>query len=85
MGITQSEYDFLMSLEKVFKDLSTPIELGPPPIHWTRQINSLTSKDIFLIDDVFTTGSTAHECSKELIKSGAGKIYVVTAAAGANT
>ena len=50
MGITQSEYDFLMSLEKVFKDLSTPIELGPPPIHWTRQINSLTSKDIFLID-----------------------------------
>lgn len=50
MGITQSEYDFLMSQEKVFDDSSTPIELGPAPIHWTRQINSLSSKDIFLID-----------------------------------
>lgn len=46
---------------------------------------NVRNKDILLIDDVFTTGSTANECSKELIKSGAGKIYVVTAAAGANT
>lgn len=50
MAITQSEYDFLMNQTKVFDDSLTPIELGPAPIHWTRQINSLSSKDVFLID-----------------------------------
>jgi hypothetical protein len=55
MSITQSEYDFLMGQKKVFDDSSLPIEFGPAPIHWTRQVNSLSSKDIFLID--FRRGS----------------------------
>lgn len=36
--------------------------------------------NILLIDDVFTTGSTSNEVSKELKKAGANKIYVLTVA-----
>ena len=45
-------------------------------------INSKDIKglNILLIDDVFTTGSTSNEISKELIKAGANKIYVLTVA-----
>lgn len=46
---------------------------------------NVRNRTILLIDDVFTTGSTVDECSKELIRCGAKKIYVVTAAAGVNT
>lgn len=37
-------------------------------------------KEIILIDDVFTTGTTIAECSKTLKKAGASKIYVWTVA-----
>ena len=36
--------------------------------------------NILLIDDVFTTGSTTNEISKELKKSGVNKVYVLTIA-----
>jgi predicted amidophosphoribosyltransferase len=38
----------------------------------------IKDKNVLLIDDVYTTGATANECSKELLKSGAGKVYVLT-------
>lgn len=50
MGITQAEYDFLMGQDKTFEDPITPIQLGPAPLQWVRQINSLTSKEVFLLD-----------------------------------
>lgn len=37
---------------------------------------------ILLIDDVFTTGSTAHECATALKKAGAQRIIVLTVARG---
>ena len=37
-------------------------------------------KDIILIDDVYTTGSTVNECAKSLKKNGAGMVSVVTIA-----
>lgn len=42
-------------------------------------------KSILLVDDIYTTGSTVNECSKVLKHSGAGTVYVITAATGSNT
>jgi len=42
--------------------------------------SKIKDSNILLIDDVFTTGSTTNEISKELLKSGAKKIYVLTIA-----
>lgn len=50
MGITQAEYDFLMRQDKSFDDLISPVQLGPAPLQWIRQINSMTSKEVFLLD-----------------------------------
>ncbi len=46
---------------------------------------NVINKRILLVDDVFTTGNTAEECSKVLKESGAAEIYVVTVASGINT
>lgn len=40
------------------------------------------NKKIVLIDDIFTTGSTANECSRVLREAGASKVYVLTIATG---
>ena len=50
MAITQAEFDFLMKEDKLFDDLSSPIQLGPAPIQWTRQINAVATKEVFLLD-----------------------------------
>ncbi len=44
---------------------------------------SVSGKSVLLVDDVYTTGSTADECSKILRELGAEKIYVLTLASGA--
>lgn len=45
--------------------------------------NSLIEgKNILLVDDVYTTGSTADECAKTLLSGGARKVYVITIARG---
>jgi ComF family protein len=44
----------------------------------------IKGKSILLIDDVYTTGSTADECTKVLLDAGAKKVYVLTLAAGVN-
>lgn len=42
--------------------------------------SEINGKDVVLIDDVMTTGSTVNECSKILKKSGAKRVIAVTAA-----
>lgn len=42
--------------------------------------NILQNKKILLIDDVVTTGATAFYCSRELLKHGAEKVTILTAA-----
>ncbi|OGU70847.1 MAG: hypothetical protein A2V93_03110 [Ignavibacteria bacterium RBG_16_34_14] len=44
-----------------------------------RNLN-LKEKNILLVDDVITTGSTVLECGKVLLKAGANKIYAVSVA-----
>ncbi len=42
----------------------------------------ISGKRIFLVDDVYTTGSTAKECSRILMKAGAAEVAVLTVARG---
>jgi ComF family protein len=40
----------------------------------------IEGKEIILVDDVYTSGSTVNECARTLKKNGAEKVYVVTIA-----
>lgn len=42
----------------------------------------MKGKQILLVDDVYTTGATANECSRILKKNGAAAVYVVTLLGG---
>ena len=44
--------------------------------------NSLIGKNILLLDDVITTGSTIRECTSLLIKNGAKNVYAAVLASG---
>lgn len=48
------------------------------------QKDRLAGKTILLVDDIYTTGSTADACSQELLEAGAGRVCVFTFASGAN-
>ncbi|HEX2931516.1 MAG TPA: ComF family protein [Candidatus Binatia bacterium] len=41
---------------------------------------SVTGLKVLLIDDVYTSGATANECSRTLLKAGAEQVYVLTLA-----
>jgi ComF family protein len=45
-----------------------------------RKKENIHQKHILLVDDVFTTGATARECSKVLLRAGAKKVDVITCA-----
>ncbi len=40
----------------------------------------ITDRDVLLVDDVFTTGTTASECSRVLRRAGAKRVWVATVA-----
>jgi len=46
--------------------------------------SAVQDKDILLVDDLFTTGSTANECSRILKQAGAASVKVITLARGDN-
>jgi hypothetical protein len=49
MAITDTEYAFLLGLEKQFQD-STNIALGPAPLRWERVIIAPSTKDLFQLN-----------------------------------
>jgi len=40
----------------------------------------LTGREIILVDDVYTTGTTATECARVLVRAGAARVWVATVA-----
>lgn len=42
--------------------------------------SEVKDKSIIIIDDVYTTGATAKECTKALMKAGAGEVFVLSLA-----
>ena len=45
----------------------------------------IKGKNILIVDDIYTTGSTVDQCSKVLKRAGAGEVYFVCIAIGAGT
>lgn len=45
-----------------------------------RRPENLKEKRILLVDDVFTTGTTLHECAKALRQAGSGPVFALTLA-----
>ncbi|MCI5135592.1 MAG: ComF family protein, partial [Candidatus Electrothrix sp. AW2] len=48
-----------------------------------QSLDVVQGKNILLVDDVFTTGSTLYECAKVLLEAGAGEIDAFTVARSA--
>lgn len=50
----------------------------------SKKLSIIKGKDILLVDDIYTTGSTADSCARVLLEAGARKVLVFTFASGAN-
>ena len=68
--ITQSSLDFAARQRSV----SGVYELG--------DVSKILDKNIFLVDDILTTGATAIECARILYKAGARLVVALTASTG---
>ena len=68
----ETEHQADLNFEGRIKNLKGSFEID------NEKLNNIKGKNILLIDDVFTTGSTLHECSRILFKGKAKSVSVLT-------
>ena len=81
---------------KMYPDLLVRVKETPSQRECTREereknllqafavnkVDCIEGKNILLVDDVFTTGSTSRECARTLLDHGASTVKVITWATG---
>lgn len=79
-------------MDVLLKRKETPPQIGLGAVERAANIRkafeadgSIKSKRLILLDDVMTTGATARECAKTLVRAGAEEVVVVTLARSALT
>jgi ComF family protein len=73
----------LLRVKPTIPQTSLPKKERLKNLHRAFAVNDTTrikGQRILLIDDVFTTGTTLHECAKALRKAGSGPVYGLTLA-----
>ena len=77
-------------MDGLFKKVDTLPQIGLPAKERKKNLGGafvatrqFRGKRVMLVDDVMTTGATANECSKQLIKAGASEVVVLTLARAA--
>lgn len=84
-----SEKVGIIKLSLLKKKIQTKDQIGLEPNERWKNLkdsfsvvdeNIIKNKKIIIIDDVITTGATAHNCGRELLKLGAKQVIVLTVA-----
>jgi len=63
-----------LSKKERFANISGAFEVNK------KYLKEISGKNILLIDDIFTTGSTLNECAKMLKKAGAAEVNILAIA-----
>ena len=79
-GLLQKQWDTIPQTELTFNKRSINLK---DSFCVSAEFN-IRGKSVLLVDDIITTGSTAAECSKELLNAGAKQVIVGVVAAGVN-
>jgi len=74
--IRNTETQTRFSRAKRLNNLKNAFSIHP------KHASSIKNKPVILIDDVFTTGSTANECTKVLLEHGATRVAILTVLRG---
>jgi ComF family protein len=72
--VKETPHQTELSKEEREKNLFSAFEI--------RDTNKIACKNILLVDDVYTTGSTGRECTRVLLAAGAAQVSIITWATG---
>ena len=89
--VQRTRPDWRLSLEPAImrrrRDTRSQFALNPTSRYWNVKGAFAVDRnllrpgcEVLLIDDIYTTGATARECSRALRRAGAGKVWVATLA-----
>ena len=79
MARVPARFDLLLKIKKTPKQALLPVTTRKTNLRGAFGIGggaTLDGATVLLVDDILTTGTTAHECAKVLKQAGAAKVYV---------